>query len=75
MYRFLLRGEWVLAVVGVDPGEEPRRHIDRELSRGRRVTLEDEVLGFLVERREQGIQEGPWVERHFRPDPGFGFDR
>ncbi len=75
VYRFLLQGQSVVAVVGDDPGEASRTHIDRELSRGRRVTLEDDVLRFLLERREQGTQLGPWVERHHRPGQGFWLDR
>ena len=75
VYRFLLKGVSVVAVVGDDPGTEAGRRIDRELARGSRITLEDDVLGFLRERRAQGIQEGSWVERHFRPGQGFNVER
>lgn len=75
VYRFSLRGQPMVAVVGNAPGEEPGRFIDRALSRGTRVTLEEDVLRFLQERRVQETQRGTWVERHFRPGQGFRFER
>ena len=75
VYRFLLRGESIVAVIGDNPGAEVERRLERALSGGVKISLDEQTLRFLQRRRESSIQEGPWVERHHRPGQGFNFDR
>ena len=74
-YRFLFEGKSVVAVVGENPGSEEETRLNRQLSGGVRTQLDDDILRFLVERREQATELGPWVEGHYRPGKGFNLDR
>ena len=75
VFRFQLRGESIVAVIGDNPGAEVEGRLNRRLSGGEKVSLDEDTLNFLKQRRESAIQQGPWVERHYRPGQGFGFDR
>ncbi len=75
VYRFLYDGRSIVAVLGDDPGGEVETHLSRRLSGGVRIELDEQVLRFLIERREQASEQGSWVERHYRPGQGFRLDR
>ena len=74
-FRFLLRGEWTVAVIGENPGEEIGRRLERALARGERIDLDARALQFLLDRRAIGTEQGDWVERHYRPGQEFDFNR
>ena len=59
---------WHVVVLGQLPPEELSKKIDDILSTSVPATLPIEVLKVLQERRAQTIKQGPWIERHFRPD-------
>lgn len=68
-YRLRLgRGlEWHVAVLGALPPPELAQRIEDILSTGEPVTLSDEVLLYLIERRKEQSKQGPWVEKHHFP--------
>lgn len=67
VYRLQLENLWNVAVLGTLPPEEVKGQIDYILEKGEAVTLPEQVINALVERRKQATQLGPWVERHYRP--------
>lgn len=78
VYRFFLPGESgdsIVAVLGEDPGAEVGRRLERALSAGEMAILDEQTLEFLQQRREMSTEQGPWVERHYRPGRGFNLDR
>lgn len=58
---------WHVAALGEPPAEELHRRIEAILSTGEAVTLPDEMLIVLTQRRKEQSQQGPWVERHHFP--------
>ena len=78
VYRLKPPGESessTVVVLGDHPGEEIDRRLKRALSAGETVTLDEDVLQFLQERRAMGTQLGPWVEGHYRPGKGYDLNR
>jgi hypothetical protein len=65
-YRLQLRHIWHVAVLGSPPPDELAQRIDTILAAGEAVTLPTDMLEYLKARRAQAMQQGPWVERHFR---------
>ena len=70
-YRFLIQGIWHVAIVGETPSSELADQLERELSIGERVEISVGILDFLQGRRQEQIENGPWVERHHRPGQRF----
>jgi hypothetical protein len=66
-YRFLLHRLSHVAVVGSQPPDELDQSIKQILSSGESVSLPDDVLRMLLQRRAHAQQVGPWVEGHYRP--------
>jgi hypothetical protein len=68
-YRLMLEQIYRVAVLGGAPTEAAlQEQIESILyAEGTPTQLPDQVLVYLFERREQQIQKGPWVERHYRP--------
>ena len=74
VYRFFEQKErkWYVVVLGEEPLPQLHQRLETilfSLTRGERVTLDNETLAALLLRRAQQIQIGPWVERHYHlPD-------
>ena len=73
-YRFFRPSErkWYVVVIGERPPSHLHQRLETilfTLTRGERVTLDNETLVALLSRRAQQSQLGPWVERHYQsPD-------
>jgi hypothetical protein len=59
--------EYHVAVLGAPPEERLQRRIDDIFKDGEPVTLPQEVLDALLERRREQQKHGSWVERHHFP--------
>lgn len=70
VYRLKLSGLWHVVVLGEKPPREFHIRIEAELTNGTLVTLRDDALRYLQERRARATLLGPWVERHFPLPPG-----
>ena len=70
-YRFLIQGDWHVAIVGDAPASELVEQLEVQLSSGESVELPIDILDFLRRRRQQQTKYGPWVERHHRPGRRF----
>ncbi len=70
-YRFLILGDWHVAIVGDVPARELAEELEKHLSAGEPVELAVDTLDFLRRRRMQQTQHGPWLERHHRPGRRF----
>ncbi len=70
-YRFLIQGDWHVAIVGDAPARELAEQLEGQLSSGESVELPVDTLDFLRRRRLQQTKHGPWVERHHRPGRRF----
>ena len=66
-YRLILEEQWHVAVLGEPPPEELNHQLQEILGQGVPATLPDEILDYLRQRRAAAIQQGPWVEGHYRP--------
>jgi hypothetical protein len=69
-YRYFVPSErkWYVVVIGDQPIvqlHERLKTILTTLPRGQSVILSDEQLAPLLARRQQQIQLGPWVEKHY----------
>src|SRR5687768_9113720 len=60
-YRLRLREVWHVAVLGEPPPADLGQRIDAILAAGEPVTLPDDVVTALAERRAQTIRQGPWT--------------
>jgi hypothetical protein len=67
VYRFQLSRIYHVAVVGDKPEQQLEDKLKDILSKGEPTSLPSIVLQLLLARRQQQIQHGPWVERHYRP--------
>lgn len=67
-YRVLWETRWLVAVVGETPPDELDQRIERILSRGEATSLPSEMVQLLQERGIEARRQGPWTERHFRPE-------
>jgi hypothetical protein len=65
-FRFLIQRAWHVTVLGDPPPDDIDHQIEQILMPGEAVTLSEEVLGFLSERRQAATQLGQWVEGHYR---------
>lgn len=66
-FRLQLDRRWHVVVLGQIPPEALDRAVRQVLAAGESVSLSEQVLNLLFERRLRSIKQGPWVERHFRP--------
>ena len=74
-YRVQIHSVWHVAVVGDAPANELSEKLEKTFAVGEPVDLPNEVLEFMWQRRAEQIQNGPWMEGHYRPGLGFGFGR
>ena len=65
VYRFRHEGTWYVVVVGDKPPESIHVAIEAKLTNGVLVSLGEDVLAYLQDRRARAIQLGPWVEAHY----------
>ena len=65
VYRFKLNNVWHVVVLGEQPPEELHQRIEAKLTTGTLVSLSEDALDYLLERRARAIQLGPWVEGHY----------
>jgi hypothetical protein len=65
-FRLILEGVWHVVVLGEKPPDKLHVQIEAELSKGVLVTLSEDALNFLQDRRAQASQLGPWVEIHYQ---------
>lgn len=70
VYRLALSGVWYVVILGEKPPEDFHIRIEAELTNGVLVTLRDDALAYLQDRRARATQIAPWVERHFPPPKG-----
>jgi hypothetical protein len=67
VFRLQLNQLWHVAALGIVPPAPVLQAVERILDTGEPVTLPEEVVGALQERRAQATRQAPWVQRHFRP--------
>src|SRR5438105_433479 len=66
-FRLQINQVWHVAVLGETPPEDLEQQLASILAAGEPVSLPDDLLGLLAERRRQAARLGPWVQRHYRP--------
>src|SRR5438093_10191231 len=67
VFRLIWERHWHVAVLGKIPPAEVDQTVRLIMAAGEAVTLPEDVLGELLARRARAAQQGPWIERHFRP--------
>ncbi len=65
VYRFKSKRIWYVVVIGEKPPDSLHVAIEGQLTNGTLVTLDADLLTYLMERRGEAIQLGPWVEVHY----------
>lgn len=71
VYRFRHERVWLVVVLGEKPPDELHLRIEAALTHGVLVSLREDVLAYLQDRRVQASQLGPWVEVHYdNPEDG-----
>jgi hypothetical protein len=65
VYRFKHTDKWYVVVIGEKPSDTIHVAIEAQLTNGMLVTLEEDLVQYLLDRRREAIQFGPWVERHY----------
>ena len=65
-FRLMLEGVWHVVVLGEKPPDKLHVRIEAELTKGVLVTIGEDALNFLQDRRAQAILLGPWVEIHYQ---------
>ena len=62
---------WYVVVIGEKPPDSLHITIEGQLTNGILTTLDADVLTYLMGRRSEAIQFGPWVEAHYdNPEEG-----
>ena len=64
-YRFKITEGWHVVVLGEKPPEALHLRIEALLTNGELVSIRDDVLHYLQQRRAQATQIAPWVEGHY----------
>jgi hypothetical protein len=69
-YRYLVKNEkkWYVVVIGEEPHPQLHERLKTiliTLARGEPVTLDEDTITFLLQRRVEQSKQGPWVERHY----------
>lgn len=57
---------WYVLVIGEKPEPTVEEQITTTLSQGELASVPQEALDLLYSRRMKKIQEGPWVEHHYK---------
>lgn len=66
-FRLQLNHQWHVAVIGESPPATVEQALESIFGDSEPVTLPQEVLDHLEERRQRAIRRAPWTERHYRP--------
>jgi hypothetical protein len=66
VYRFKHKGTWYVVVIGEKPPDSLHTVIEAKLTNGILTTVDADVLSYLMQRRSEAIQLGPWVEGHYQ---------
>ncbi|HEV2124512.1 MAG TPA: hypothetical protein VGW38_17295 [Chloroflexota bacterium] len=69
VFRLQVNQLWYVAALGLVPPAPVLQALERILDTGEQADLPTDVWDALHERRRQATRLGPWVERHWRPDP------
>ena len=65
-YRIRIEGVWHVVVLGEKPPDALHVRIEAELTNGGvLVSVREDVLRFLRNRREEASELGSWVEGHY----------
>ncbi len=64
-YRFKIAEGWHVVVLGERPPEALHLRIETLLTTGELVSIREDVLRYLQQRRAQATQIAPWVEGHY----------
>ena len=64
-YRIKLGNVWHVIVIGEKPTERLHVEIETQLTNGVLVTVDSDTLLYLIRRRGQAGQLGPWIEGHY----------
>jgi hypothetical protein len=59
--------DYHIATLGNPPPAELQRRIEEILATGETVTLPEEILVYLTQRRREQQRQGQWVEKHHFP--------
>jgi hypothetical protein len=71
VYRFKLANVWHVVVIGEQPPSELHLRIEAALTNGTLVSLRKDVMDYLLDRRAEATQFGPWIEVHYHnPEEG-----
>jgi hypothetical protein len=65
IYRFKHVDTWYVVVIGEKPRDSIHAVVEAKLTNGTLTTLDAEILSYLMQRRSEAIQLGPWVEAHY----------
>ncbi len=65
-YRLRIEGVWHVVVLGEKPPDELHVRIEAELTNGVLVTIREDALSYLQDRRAQATLLGPWIEVHYQ---------
>ena len=73
VYRFkdTQNSTWYVVVIGDQPPQGLHLRIEAALTSGVLVSLRQDALDYLLERRARATLLGPWVEGHY-PNPEEG---
>jgi hypothetical protein len=69
-YRVKLGHFWHVVAIGEKPADRLHVQIEAQLTNGELVSLGEDALLYLLDRRAQAIQLGPWVEGHYDVEEG-----
>lgn len=64
-YRIKLKGTWHVVVIGEKPSDSLHVAIEALLTNGTLVTVDPDIVLYLLARREEAALLGPWVEGHY----------
>jgi hypothetical protein len=65
-YRLKLEGAWHVVVLGEKPPDKLHVRIEALLTNGVLVTIRQDALSYLQDRRKEATLLGPWVEVHYQ---------
>ncbi len=64
-YRVKLGNSWHVVVIGEKPSDSLHVQIEAQLTNGVLVSLGEDALLYLQDRRAEATQLGSWVEAHY----------
>lgn len=65
-YKSMRKNMWYVVVVGEKPPDSLHVAIEAQLTNGTLTSLDADELTYLLARRSEAIQLGPWVEGHYQ---------